>query len=233
MTNKIFWIHIPKSAGTAFGTILRGANTYPIYGWAREYVIFEDFINRYNYSLIGGHIPYSLASRYENRQFVTMLRDPLERCISHWNEIKNYRYNLTLEELLEHPILSSRVSNYASRYIGFNPNWEEITINAPETNLEHHAYFDAMNMEMSDDNLLNKCLDILDTFALVAIKERFEESVKAAEKVFSLTLWPTETVNTDHSKDLTDDIIELLTEKNKVDIIIYNSFKKKFDLEML
>jgi hypothetical protein len=89
----IFFMHIPKTAGTSFRFFLRRATE------AQEgiclpeindsYLDYDTFLQESaaiseTYDLIYGHFPYHVSKMLPPANtVVTVLRDPLERCISH------------------------------------------------------------------------------------------------------------------------------------------------------
>jgi hypothetical protein len=89
---KIFFVHIPSSAGTTFWTILRS-----VYGIDRVKRIprkkFENIVKRSQDSrilelnkkndVIGGHIPYYLVrNKFPDHRMISFLRDPVRITIS-------------------------------------------------------------------------------------------------------------------------------------------------------
>ena len=83
--DRFVFIHIPKTAGTSFRTLL-----YDIFDETRVSPPFsgapltdEDARKLDSYQVIAGHISWADVKRYfPRRRLITFLRDPIERCLS-------------------------------------------------------------------------------------------------------------------------------------------------------
>ncbi len=88
----LFFMHIPKTAGTSFRFFLersirrRGGEPAP---FTRQYPSYADFVaegatRSSRYDLVSGHYPYHVLELLPaGTRVVTVLRDPVERCLSH------------------------------------------------------------------------------------------------------------------------------------------------------
>lgn len=101
MQPLIYFLHIPKTAGTSFTYFLEQlvdkSRIYPLKAWDSE----QDFKTRAEgtdweqYSLISGHYTNALVDFLPpDAQIVTILRDPVERLISHFHHLLNDPYEL-------------------------------------------------------------------------------------------------------------------------------------------
>src|SRR5262245_55266190 len=92
----LFFLHIPKTAGTTLRAVLEAeygdgiqplGNMFKGSGGVDESV-FEALIEkeiRPNATLLTGHVPYAAVEYfYEETRNFTVLRDPVERTISHY-----------------------------------------------------------------------------------------------------------------------------------------------------
>src|SRR5688572_854398 len=90
-TDRLIFIHIPKTAGLTFRAILANHFDYnQIYPQPDDwYYLYEDArANLANYRLFSGHFPYSVCELLPSTPpplYVTMLRDPVERFISNFH----------------------------------------------------------------------------------------------------------------------------------------------------
>ena len=230
MNDPIFYIHIPRTSGTIFGNILRCVNTYPIYYFVKEYLENKNEILSNEYTLLCGHVPYSATKTYEvDFRYATMLRNPIDRCLSHWKEVNSYlsiiNSTLSLDQFIEHPIYKKLFNNYQSRYLGFFPDWTTI---AGTNNAEHHLTFATMEMDIDDNTLYTNCISTLDKFEFIGIKEYFQESVLLAEKILKFSHYIPRKKRTDYSSYLSDNIMSFLKKSNEVDFEVYRYAVKKF-----
>ncbi len=88
----LFFMHIPKTAGTSFRLFLErsvrlcGGQPAPTVG---QYPSYASFVSHgaarsWQYDLVSGHYPYHVRELLPpGTPVVTVLRDPLERCLSH------------------------------------------------------------------------------------------------------------------------------------------------------
>ena len=112
LNRKIIYYHIPKCGGTTFSTIfsflfpkhqrLFGSPT----GERNTNTSYEFFLKnkkeifKYNPDFIYGHFPYSVSKLFPDRFSIIILRDPVDRCISHYNFLVN-RKLISQEESIE------------------------------------------------------------------------------------------------------------------------------------
>ncbi|QBQ53547.1 sulfotransferase family 2 domain-containing protein [Nitrosococcus wardiae] len=101
---RLCYIHIPKTAGTAVTDVLQ--NIYPadkIFNatFMHEYTSVDPSVFHY-YLLYKGHIHYSFAIETlpKDTQYITVLRDPVERVISLYFFIRNLPDDVLLDENL-------------------------------------------------------------------------------------------------------------------------------------
>src|SRR5687768_14239089 len=83
----LVFVHIPKTAGVTFSTILAGfyqPGVYSIYSTA-EIAKFQQLTEaqRGTYELLQGHFPYGIHDYIPRpTQYITFLRDPVARVVS-------------------------------------------------------------------------------------------------------------------------------------------------------
>lgn len=118
----LYFVHIPKTAGTSFGQELRrrlqpnlrlsldyGPDAKPMH--EQRSLVVDEFLgqaDRDDIRFASGHIPFrycrKIAKERPNTHFVTFLRDPIDRIVS------DYRYQTTTA----HPLRDQFIARYAT-----------------------------------------------------------------------------------------------------------------------
>lgn len=109
MKQKVIFIHIPKTAGTSVNTLLSYQyghrknfwhTTQESWAIAKERFLKHVDICPEHCDLVRGHIPYGWADLTEgDYAYITFVRDPLERAISHYNFAINHGRGIWFDEL--------------------------------------------------------------------------------------------------------------------------------------
>ena len=174
---------------------------------------------------IAGHFTYNLAPIFSQTPiYITMLRDPVERTISEYAQIKrspeHFAYEFakdrTLLEYVSDPRSRAVYGNIQTRFIGFdNPTGEtgrwKITDN-PEN--------------------LKRALERLETFAFVGVVERYDESMAVLCDTFDweLPAMPdTLNLSTNRPSDIPQEAIDIIREHNRQDSVLYEAGKRLFE----
>jgi len=200
----IVYIHIPKCAGNAvwnfwqqnfqtkwyFGSQVDRKK--PLLTWAKSA----------GYQVVGGHMPYGAHEFLGPVQYATMLRDPIERVLSHYYSLRNAH-----PEKVQLPLI---------RYLE-QPNEKRI--------------FPTNSMTLLLSDLTYKVDDAkrnLEKFAYYGFVEHFAESLNKMGRVFDCAVYPDPAVKVNkttkrrHMYDLTSDEIEFIARQESKDIELYN-----------
>jgi len=140
----IFFFHTPKCAGTTFvvllshlfktthrlkGPLFKNNDKGGITGY-NNYLKNKILINSSNLQFLYGHVPFEIFNELKkNYLFITIIRDPIQRCISHYRWGINRGYfsiNDSIENLFTQNKLPKNVISNQFSGIGLtNPDSEE------------------------------------------------------------------------------------------------------------
>ena len=133
----LIFFHLPKSGGTTFSAIFSHLLIKPVRIWGSvdgergtntSYDFFlknKNKILNFKSQFIYGHFPYKILENFENKNFlkVTILRDPIQRFISHYNMIIERKLidpKKSIESCFKENILPSNIMTKQ-----FSGDWEE------------------------------------------------------------------------------------------------------------
>jgi hypothetical protein len=169
------FIHIPKTAGTTFRRILRAnvprgainnaGNVFKGRGGVDPAVLTQlhasvPMLARDLYVLTG-HIPFGIrASLPDDTRYVTFLRDPIDRTLSHYHRIMEVRKRDPLPE-------GTTLEQILSEGIYLHDNLQTRMLS------DHPAPFDDVTEEMLEQAKAN----LENAFAAIGLVERFDESL--------------------------------------------------------
>jgi hypothetical protein len=224
--DQLVFIHILKTAGQSVMQVLEAnfpedkrlfANSADIVKLPRE--------SLQPYQLILGHNYYPIHELLGRKPlYLTFLRDPVERTISHyyhWQrpDSENHKFHQkvltqTLAEFVTDPQTRTAVFNYQTRWIATDD------VRRPA--------------RMNGADLLNTAKQRLDEFAFVGIVEEFDRSISALTAQFD---WPPpaslEKRNVDPLRDqrsqFPDETIALIREATQWDAELYEYARALFE----
>jgi len=218
---QFLFLHIPKTAGTTIRNVLYlHYNQESIFpnkrdikfhsGYPTENFIKKNSFKKLNNSdLITGHYSYDVSNYFIRMPVIfTVLRDPIERALSHLFHIKRHAVgfsDMSLEEILEKA--ETQISNIQTRYISGTSSFEISEVDCEQ------AKFNMSKM------------------TLVGSQNNLEDFFK---KLFKLVDMPTRIIpvmnsNPDRNKYLkvNSDLLENLKQINKYDIELFNLVKNR------
>lgn len=229
----LIFLHFPRTGGTTFHEIIKKnfskENTYGIYGTKEEAIpkYHEDkFIEKSEqekrlYHYIHGHGNFGLHEFYKEYTYYTIFRNPVHRVISMYgmalNDKKHYLHDiilqnkLTLTDILEKDITPE-----------FNNGMTRMLVKR-------------QNSVCDDEMFTNALFNFEHYFPVFGITEKFLESVALMNitygnnvRVFHKRL-NEKIIDLSHFSN-NESLIELIKEKNKYDIKLYEYALNKFEM---
>jgi len=188
----LYFLHIPKNAGTTFTTILDTFYDhnliYPEQLWHK---LLQNKLDISKFKLIRGHLGYCIHRVLPKKPlYITILRDPIERTISEYehsirdpdrrfqNRIINFT-GKTVAEILENP-KHTIYQNPQTRHIGTDPDITSFINTSNSDSIAKFEFAKALREtaeSISDVELIRRAKQNLSEFAFVGIAEKFEESL--------------------------------------------------------
>ncbi len=182
-SDKLIFVHIPKTAGSTFHLILNKRyapkETCNLFGAKYQDPEIKKFIDapiegKEHIRLLKGHMPFGLHAYLPgNANYISILRDPVERVVSQYYYIKKNQRN-PLHSQVEGGDMSIEEFVSSGIAIGMN-NGQCRFLNG---DLAEYAF------NRCDDSLLTKVkTNITQRFIWLGITERFDESIFMLSKL--------------------------------------------------
>jgi hypothetical protein len=225
--DQFFFLHIPKTAGTSFTSIL---DTYFAQDQICPATYIGDFLalpedSRLNYRLYRGHIDYTLRDYLPKPPiYITMLRHPIQRVISDIRQVERLPEH-HLYELYHSIDLLTFVHHEAAAPEMRNLHTQMIAPNTTQRASEHHP------VRVHD---VERAKEHLDSFEFFGLTERFDDSVALLNYTFGwrptrqsvmLNTAPKEAAK----KPLPQNVIDSIIELNQYDLQVYEYACQRFE----
>lgn len=234
-TPLIFFVHIPKTAGTTFGSIMvRQYGRKNIYACHPDPSVVgrtpEDFKQmpveeRLRYRVVRGHFGYGMHETIgEPAIYVTVLREPLDRAVSHFHYARkrkdHYLHNKIVSENLG---LKEYVVNGISLEMD---NGQTRMLVGPEGETTPFGECPPEFLERAKQNLREH-------FAVVGTSERFDETLVVAKEIlgWSMPLYMSWNVSHNRMKreDVPPAVAEAIYQHNSMDVELYRYVDELLD----
>jgi hypothetical protein len=244
-----YFLHIPKTAGTTFRVLLE--NQFHMHAICPAYEFFQ--MKSYSeeqlrgFRLFRGHMGYSLVNYLpEKPRVLVMLRDPMERAVSHFEYIRRdpghprhrtiQEGKLSLKDYLLDPVLSAEVTNAQVRPLAHLANrglLRELLDATDSQEAFARAWRHREGVLPPDDELLDVALERLEAADFVGVAEHLEQGMALAARLLgaappqtlqSLNINPRRT----RLDELPDDVLDLLQELTRLDRKLYQRGRALF-----
>ncbi|WP_456380189.1 hypothetical protein [Thiolapillus sp.] len=233
-----YFLHIPKTAGTTFRVLLE--NHFHMDDICPAYEFFQ--IKQYadeqlaRFRLFRGHMGYNLVNYLPGKPLtLVMLRDPLERAVSHFEYIRRdpahpkhriiRERRMGLKEYLLDPVLSAEVTNAQVRplaHLAGRSQLQDLLAKTTSQEAFARAWRHTEGMLPPDDELLDIALQRLQGMDFVGIAECLDQGMelaawmlgsRASRQAQSLNINPGRTC----LESLPGDVLELLEQVTFLD----------------
>jgi hypothetical protein len=240
----IYFLHIPKTSGLSFRCFLSDA-----FGEAKI-APFQDWQSVLNYSgsagdwkvwsgHFGGMLPFILPSW---PRIVTILRDPVDRTISHINHVKRepthsfqrYAKGMSVLELCRHPRFRCQLDNYQARHLASLAFAQAIFRRRGSAPLD---FLDAALSLDPQYGLLDAAIRAMSEIDMVGIAEAHHQSLCLFAHTFNMPA-PTQAHDVNKAEpsqlkreDLLPEELECIQELTQIDQLVYDSARQRFERE--
>lgn len=230
MKPVIFFLHIPKTAGTSLRQVFQQqypppelVELYPPLG--RERLDQGRAELEAGGRVVYGHLNFGIHQVLGvSGQYVTLLRDPVDRVISFFS------HNLRNPDAAYHEMLAAGMDlhEFIERRVTFETNNHMTRILAGHTGLEY----------MDDDQVLEQALhNLREHFLFAGISERFDDSLRSMARCLGWTRpLPPQTPRVNVSprsgiSGLGAETRSLIERENRLDRLLYQAVVDRLELD--
>jgi len=244
----LYYLHIPKTAGTSLITILDGCfakeKVLRLHAW--KFLLPKMPLDFSKYRFVRGHYGYGFYRLLPKKPiYLTVLRDPKDIIVSSYKMIQRQpeeakRYSIpqekTISELITDPKIEG-LNDTQTHWLAVDLDVLSLSKDMDLTQLadfqpEEHSYF--KNPDISDEKLLETAKEHLSEFAWVGITEKFEESLFLLHYTFDWkpihnTVKKNVAPHNAQKDDLTDEALEKISQWTKLDNELYRYGNELFE----
>ena len=221
----LIFLHVPKSAGTTLNRLIEWE--YPLFEmysvdpvlfrWSRARLWRLPQRRLKRFRVFKGHMPFGLHKILpQPATYITVMRGAVERVISAYYFMSNYKL---------HP-----------NYWKFRrEDWtlEDFVQRSPRENVQTKMIAGADYDEPCTAEILAKAKENLRYFSVVGLTERFEESLALMKLRFGWKIESYSSFNLTRTRpkkrDLPQSTLDLIAERNRFDIELYECAAKLFE----
>jgi hypothetical protein len=233
---QLYFLHIPKTAGTTLMTILDNhfdtRDICPARLWDEIILIPQDQLARYKF--LRGHFDYNVYSLLPKKPvYITMLRDPVDRLIS----LHAFWGRSTETWISEHPsyetLFRKAVAHNLKDFVCDESEPIRVEVVNGQTRRLALSIRDDISL-LSDDELLSLAKQHLDECAAFGLLERFAEAVNLMSYVFGwypttkyqrrMVIW-----GRIQQANLAPDVLDAIVARNQLDFELYHYAEKLFE----
>lgn len=228
---QVVFLHVPKAGGTGVEAELE--EWFGRFPQKDRYRWWASPIELHRPGRIVGHFTYEMlaALAASDAAWLTIIRDPVERSISHWwHYTRNpddapwpevFRAGVSLERWCTDPLFSCDASDTQTRYLAWLPE------------ADRAAILDQRPVGPVPDDAVTLALDRLKNFAWVGVTERHYEGIQLLAYILRQTP-PTRRppVNEGQGRpllsEISPEILEMLSERNRGDEQLHRRAQRLF-----
>jgi hypothetical protein len=225
----VIFLHVPKTAGTTLNRLIEWE--YPLlqiysvdpvlFNWSYKHLRNLSPARLQRFRMFKGHMQFGLHEILPQRAtYITVLRDPVDRVISAFYFMRNYKL---------HPLYwKLRRENWSL---------EDFVHRSLRTNVQSKIVAGAEYESVCTAEIAAQAIEhVKQDFSIVGLSERFEESLALMKLRFGWKLESYSSFNVTRARpkklDLPAATLDLIAEKNAFDVALYAAASKKFDEEV-
>lgn len=242
----VLFLHIPKTAGSTLRSILQlqYKNRHAIFLKGSDPVLsFNDWLDNNtleHIDLLFGHIDFGIHKNFTNEvEYVTMLRHPLNRIVSHYNYVKRESNHYLHSKVIDNNLsLKQFVENGYS--LELNNGMVRVLIGAGGSHKNEYSKYNIPYGKCENWMLKEAKENIKQYFKMVGLQEEFEKSIVMLKRTLNWnTFKPYVSQNRaiKKYKQLDEDTYNVIRKYNELDFQLFeyvqDSFKNKWDSESL
>jgi hypothetical protein len=245
--DRLYFLHIPKAAGTTVTFWLRSHfstdETWLERMWVDSVHLSREEFSKYR--LFTGHFSYSLCNLFDKPPVIlTILREPFARTLSFYEFVRRrkpqYPYKrlhdekLSLVDFLRDPELRKTVCNDMVGMLVEDYPYEKIQRVYAKRSVDDTTPSDYVLDNIPPDEALDIARQRLTDFAAFGLSERFHDSLNLFTYTFGWSpVYETQNLNVgsveNHPQDLTPLEREVIEETNQLDIALYAYARTLFE----
>lgn len=227
MEKRLIFIHIPKSGGSTFDSVLsRQYNKRSIISVRDNREACALFDRKHELSgikLIKGHMAFGLHTLFRDHvDYISILRHPVERILSNYSFIKERPHHKLHNDIFVKNKMD--VADYVQSGVAHNTE-----------NIQTRMFSNNIDIEFgsSDKSMLNTAVYNMDSFfPVVGVTDMYDQFLVLARQHYKWRSIKYARLNTTKSrvrvKDIDDNTIEIIMKYNTLDMELYTLAKNRF-----